>query len=166
MVFNVAQLLKGLVGDHRHYAIDEVTEDGYPVNGEVTLLRTNRSILAKGKLQTSVHCTCGRCLEDFDLPLKLEIEEEYFPATDVLTGGPSAIIEDQEGFLIGEDHMLDLSEAVRQAIVLAQPITTNCRPECAGLCHRCGQNLNYGSCHCAEESGDERWSPLREMFSR
>ncbi len=166
MVFNVAQLLKGLVGDHRHYSIDEITSEGYPVTGEVTLLRTNRSILVKGKLQTSVHCTCGRCLEDFDLPMDLEIEEEYFPAMDVLTGSLTPEIEAADGFVIEEDNTLDLSEAVRQSIVLAQPIKTICQPECAGLCHQCGENLNYGSCHCSEESRDPRWAPLREILSR
>jgi uncharacterized protein len=163
---NVAQQLKSSLGDRRCYFIDEITREGYPVKGEVTLVRTNHSILVTGQFRTVITSTCSRCLEEFEQQLEFKIEEEYFPERDMTTGLPVQVSEDGEGFVIGEDHILDISEAVRQNILLNLPTKPVCQPECAGLCHRCGYNLNYGPCHCSEESSDPRWSPLREIFSR
>ena len=164
MRINVAQQLKGFLGSSRSYTIDEITEEGYPIKAQVKLVRTNRSILVTGQLKTIVNSTCSRCLKEFEQPMELKIEEEYFPARDMLTGMPTPMIEDMDGFVIGEDHILDLSEAVRQNILLNLSTKPVCRPECAGLCNRCGHNLNQGACHCPEESFDPRWSPLREML--
>lgn len=41
---------------------------------------------------------------------------------------------------------MDLTDEVRQAIVLAQPMKTCCRPDCRGLCPVCRQNRNQTDC--------------------
>ncbi|MFC1944633.1 DUF177 domain-containing protein [Chloroflexota bacterium] len=162
MRINVAQLLKEPVGQLRIYAIDEDSPEGSPLQGEVKLLRTDRGVLASGRLETTVTNTCSRCLEAFKSQLSLEIEEEYFPVTSVLSGAPLALPEDAAGaFVIGEDHILDLGEAVRQQTLLAQPMKPVCKHDCDGLCQSCGRNLNYGHCHCGELARPE--SPLSRL---
>ena len=165
MKVNVAQQLKSPLGDIRYYSIDETTGEGLPIQGEAKLVRTNRSILVTGRFRTVIKSTCSRCLEEFECPLEFEIEEEYFPTRDIISGLPTPLAEDVDGFIIGEDHVLDLSEAVRQNILLNLPTKPVCQPKCAGLCHKCGYNLNYGPCHCPEEQFDLRWSPLRTLIS-
>jgi len=39
-----------------------------------------------------------------------------------------------------------------------------CRPDCAGLCPECGQNLNEGVCDCARDTIDPRLAVLRSML--
>lgn len=47
---------------------------------------------------------------------------------------------------------MDLTEAVRESIVLAQPMKILCRPDCKGLCVVCRKNLNLADCgHKAPE---------------
>lgn len=41
---------------------------------------------------------------------------------------------------------LDVSDDVRQAIALAQPMKTLCKPDCKGLCQVCRKNLNTTDC--------------------
>ncbi len=162
MRINVAQQLKDSLGDTRYYSIDEITREGFQLQGELKLIRTDRSILVVGRFGTVVSCACGRCLETFECPLEFGIEEEYFPAGDMRT---SPVAEDVDGFVIGGDHILDISEAVRQNILIELPSMPLCQVECRGLCHKCGHNLNYGPCHCVGEQGDSHWTPLRVLLS-
>ncbi|MFC1967771.1 DUF177 domain-containing protein [Chloroflexota bacterium] len=154
MQFNVAQQLKSSIGSSRSYRIDEsidLADEGRDVcllQGGVDLLRTDRGILAKGNFETGVRLVCSRCLGLFQCPLRLTIEEEYFPSIDVVSGIRLPPPEEACAFTIDGNHILDLSEATRQYILLATPLKPLCRPDCAGLCSYCGHNLNQGSCGC------------------
>ena len=56
---------------------------------------------------------------------------------------------------------LDLAEAVREEMILAQSPFAVCAPECKGLCPHCGVNRNKDSCQCSQEEMDPRWEALR-----
>jgi uncharacterized protein len=153
MQVNVAQLLKGNIGSVRDYDVDEVIDvtgsgNGSPVKGKLSFTRTDRSILVKGLVDSEVELTCSRCLNQFNCPLKLNIEEEYFPTTDVNSGASLPASGDPDHFTIDERHVLDLTEALRQCALLAIPMKPLCREDCAGLCPTCGRNLNLGPCNC------------------
>jgi len=38
-----------------------------------------------------------------------------------------------------------------------------CREDCAGLCSRCGYNLNQGPCNCLAQEIDPRWSEVSKI---
>jgi len=160
MRINVAQQLKEPIGQVRRYQISEINDQDLPIEGEVQLLRTNRSILVTARLKTTVKCICSRCLEEFEYPLTMGIEEEYFPTTDMISGLSLSLPEGTEGFVIDESHVLDLSEAIRQHTLLALPMKPICENVCAGLCPDCGQNLNYGPCNCTGMTVSSPWAQL------
>ncbi|MFC1892667.1 DUF177 domain-containing protein [Chloroflexota bacterium] len=167
---NVAQLLKEPIGSTRNYEVNgvvDVAASGVDstVQGEVSLVRTDRGILVKGTLNTEVEVICGRCLSLFRYPLMLNIQEEYFPTVDVVSGTSVALPDEPGSFAIDEYHMLDLTEAVRQYALLAIPIKPLCRQGCTGLCPTCGHNLNLQSCGCSSEQVDPRWAVLTELAS-
>ncbi len=161
MRINVAQQLKQPIGQVRRYQISEINDQDLPIEGEVQLLRTNRSILVTARLKTTVKCICSRCLEEFEYPLTLDIEEEYFPTADTTSGLSLSLPEGAEGFVIDESHVLDLSEAIRQHTLLALPMKPICEDDCAGLCPDCGHNLNYGPCHCTGRTVSSPWAQLQ-----
>jgi len=168
MQINVSQLLKESIGAKRNYQVAEIVDSaGSPgmVEGEVRLLRTDRGILARGRLNTEVEVTCSRCLSLFRCPVAINIEEEYFPTTDVVSGARLSLPEESCSFTIDEHHILDLSEAIRQYALLSIPMKPLCREDCAGLCPHCGHNLNLGSCHCLSEATDPRWFQLGKLVN-
>lgn len=63
-----------------------------------------------------------------------------------------------------DGEAIDLSELVRQLLVLNLPARSLCRPDCRGLCAQCGADLNHGECRCAREEIDPRLAPLRELL--
>ncbi len=168
MEINVSQLLKEPTGSSRNYEVSEiidVTGDGSDrqVEGEVSLVRTQRGILVSAKLRTEVGLTCSRCLSSFNHPVTLKFEEEYLPTIDVVSGVPLPAPE-RGTFSIDEHHVLDLAEAIRQYALLAVPMKPLCRQGCAGLCQSCGQNLNRGACGCPARVIDPRWSELTRLL--
>ena len=170
MQINVSQQLKASVGSIRNYEVNEVVDvagdgNGRMVQGEVELLRTHRGILVKGVLHTEAEVTCSRCLNLFGCPLTLNIEEEYLPTVDVVSGALLSLSEEPGCFTIDERHILDLTEAIRQYVLLAIPMKPLCREDCAGLCLHCGRNLNLGPCNCIPQGTEPYWSELSELVS-
>ncbi len=168
MQINVSQLLKEPIGSSRKYKIDDninVVEDkrDSAVSGDVSLLRTHRGVLVRGKLYTELELACSRCLSAFNCPLDISLEEEYIQTVDVNSGLPLQPSDEPGLFAIDEHHVIDLSEAIRQYVLLAIPMKPLCREGCAGICPECGRNLNQGPCGCLVQTADPRWSKLMNL---
>jgi uncharacterized protein len=58
---------------------------------------------------------------------------------------------------------LDLTEPLREHVLLAVPRYVLCGEDCRGLCPRCGTNWNTAECQCAVHGEDDRWAPLRRL---
>jgi DUF177 domain-containing protein len=149
LTYNCAGLLRSTPGTARTYPVAgetlEVADDlrlARPIAGQVRLSRTNRSILVRADLSTALEGRCGRCLRPVSSPIAIHLEEEALPSIDIETGLASDLHEEQDVLRLDEHHELDLSEPVREAIALAEPIAPLCRPDCAGLCPECGLDLN------------------------
>jgi uncharacterized protein len=167
--FNVATLLREPVGATRSYAIDDdvpMQENGRirkeRVSGEAELLRTKDGVLVEARLRAHRHERCARCLRELELELPLEIEEEFYPIADIETGA-RVVAPDSGAFRIDDHHILDLDDAIRQYATMSSPMQPLCRPDCKGLCPRCGRDWNEGPCDCHPEP-DERWTALGQLL--
>ena len=160
MQINVAQLLKEPVGAKRSYKIDELAGENEEnqVTGEINLIRTNRGVLVMGTLATVITGPCSRCLGTAKIPVTFSMEDEYFPVIDINSG--LHITASPDEFRISENHVLDLTEAIRQYIIMATPTKILCKPDCQGLCPVCGQELAKGDCGHSNTSYDHRWDKL------
>ena len=170
MELNVSQLLMEPSGSSREYRIDEWRElaEGFGasrVRGVVSLLRTNKSVWASAALRSDLAAECARCLAPCVHPMRIQVEAEYIPALNPLTGARTPPTEADDGgdtFRIDESHTLDLTRAVREYALMAEPMKPLCRPDCSGLCADCGANLNLSDCGC-DSPIDPRWGPLLAM---
>jgi len=123
------------------------------LRGSVRLSRNSRGIFVQSSLEAAVIGECVRCLELTHVPVRFELEELFaYP--------PSA----EEPYSVEETGILDLGPLVREEAILAVPMVVLCRPDCAGLCPECGQNLNDGVCDCAQNTIDPRLAVLRSML--
>jgi uncharacterized protein len=120
------------------------------LKGSLRLSRNSRGILVQGKLETDVLTDCARCLAPVFVPVLFDIEElfSYPPSTSTV-------------YSVEETGFLDLAPLVREEAILAVPMGVLCRPDCAGLCAQCGQNLNEGQCDCQRDTVDPRLAILR-----
>jgi uncharacterized protein len=171
MIYNVAGLLKAHSGETRTEAFNAWPELGEPdvrllapLAGTLKLTRDFNGILVHGRLQTRLAVPCSRCLAPAESDVDVELAEHFRPMV-FLPGGPP--IEPDEDLdpatEIDELHQVDLTEVLRQAVLLAVPMHPLCRPDCRGLCVQCGQDLNEGPCGCEPEA-DARWQALRMLL--
>lgn len=172
LAFNVAQLLKEGVGASRQRAlsghlsqIDELNPGPVGVNGDVTLVRTPSGVLVIGRAEMVLQVACRRCLEPVTRNVSLDIEEEFVPSIDVVTGRPVPVDADTTPELvIDERHTLDLTEALWQYAVAETMRPVYCSSDCKGLCPQCGANLNLGPCGCDAEQIDPRLALLAQLL--
>lgn len=171
MQFNVAQLMKEHAGAARKQTVeipaselDDETAAIDNLTGGVRLLRTVEGVLVTGRLSTRVELACDRCLSAFAQSIQFELEDEFKPSIDIVSGASLPFDPDDRDNLIDDHHILDITEVVRQRLLLNLPAHPLCRPDCRGLCPTCGQNLNEGACHCHAEGGDPRWAALRDLL--
>ena len=103
-----------------------------------------RELLVRGTLEQDFDAVCSRCGGDFDF---------------------TATVPDFTVSIETDEHTeyADLTDEVRQSIILALPTYPVCRPECLGVCPSCGKNLNEGSCGCKREETDDRWGALEGL---
>ena len=141
--------------EERVVAGDLVLHD---LRGTVSLLRTDRGLLATMDATAKLEESCSRCLAGVLAAVEVHFQEEYVPLVDADTGARIYRAEDDEAFSIDLEFWLDLREGLRQYILMSEPRPL-CREDCAGLCARCGADLNAGPCECQPET-DERWDAL------
>lgn len=122
-----------------------------PIELDLRLESVVEGVLVTGVATASVRGECGRCLDPVEQRLDIDIQELYLY--------PDAEPDDTEASrLAGE--LLDLEPLVRDEVVLDLPFMPLCRPDCAGLCPMCGQNLNRDPEHSHDDLIDPRWDGL------
>jgi len=136
-----------------------------PVEVSVKVTRMHDDVLAEGSAHTRAHLQCGRCLGDADLELTGQFQGLYVPEGGAYTkraGRRDYEWGDQRvNFYV--DFTVDLTDEIRDSLLLEVPMKPLCRPECAGLCTRCGANLNQGPCGCEPDAGEDPFAPLRDL---
>jgi len=134
----------------------------YPVTEPVVAVGTVRNtadvLMMKGTITTCLHGVCDRCAGEFtrevEIPLDVVLVEELSNEEN----------EDEWVFPLEADAA-DLDDIVRTVFVLNMDSKLLCKPDCKGLCCRCGKNLNEGPCTCQKEP-DPRFAALRQLLDK
>jgi uncharacterized protein len=168
MLFNVSGLMQEGIGATRTHEVEGVlrTDGREPeqVSGNVEMLRTKDGILVRSHLNLVEPEICSRCLQPLQETLSIEFEEEFLATVDVQSGRPLDERPDDDAFVVDQNHMLDLTEAVRQYREASAEMQPLCREDCKGLCPNCGQDLNSGECTCNAAPIDTRWADLAGLL--
>jgi uncharacterized protein len=122
-----------------------------PIQIDVLLESVVEGILVSGPLSGVVEYQCARCLKPFSGEFRVEV-------TEIFARDP---VPDGDEYSLGQGS-LDLEPMVRDSVLLALPFSPLCRPDCLGLCERCGGDRNVGECSCPP-AVDPRWEPLGRL---
>jgi len=119
----------------------------------------------KGSINAPVEVDCTRCLtpisRELDIVFDVDfVDKELFPDNKE-THLESADLDTD----VIEGNELDLSQVVREQILLNIPEQVLCRDDCRGICPTCGKDLNEGDCNCGEKEIDPRWAALKDFKS-
>ena len=124
-------------------------------------------VCLRARIRGVVEAPCDRCLEDFSLAVDRRFETYLVPARKASGQGKEAEISSEEiDEVFYSDPRISIADMVNEQIILELPAKLLCKPDCAGLCPGCGENLNQGKCSCAGNGQDPRLALLREMKKR
>jgi uncharacterized protein len=121
-----------------------------PVRLDVTRMASGWSL--RLRFTGAIAGACMRCLEPALQSVDVDAREVDQPGGGEELSSPYVA-----------DEELDLRAWAHDAFALALPGQITCREECAGLCPRCGENLNEHPDHAHEPEVDPRWAKLAEL---
>jgi uncharacterized protein len=96
-----------------------------PFSVQAVATKADQELVVWVHIHCPLRCSCARCLEEFEATVRSRATFSY-------TVQPTDVV--------------DITDDVRQEIILGYPAIPLCGPDCRGLCRVCGQNLNRASC--------------------
>jgi len=131
------------------------------MNLRLTIHKVNEDYYCQGHITVPVEEECARCLimfparlyGDLDFVVKAEENKGTAPAE-----GEEVI------YTKTAEPVVDLTDLIRETLILSLPMKPLCDVECKGLCPDCGANLNEETCECKHEESDERWEGLKDLL--
>lgn len=108
-----------------------------------------------GTLEYSICFQCDRCLSDVNKDFKVKYTASFYLEGD----------EEIEGYYSYNNNLVDLTESVEQEILLNLPTRVLCKPDCKGICPKCGINLNESSCDCVQSDSSTTIIAKNNPFS-
>jgi uncharacterized protein len=132
--------------------------EGADLTLDLRMESVSEGVLVSGTVSAPVAGECGRCLRPVSDSVVVTIQELYayeHSATDETTD------EDEVGRLQGD--LVDLEPVLRDAVVLALPVTPLCRDDCPGLCPDCGVHWDELPAGHSHGQIDPRWAALTQL---
>ena len=134
-----------------------------PIDGEVRIWRSGKSILLKGTVHTVLQLRCGRCLKEFTHPLRSTIDLTLFPTQDISSDEDTELDKEDMEVNFFEGGEIHLSEIACEQVFLEIPFQPLCHEDCKGLCPICGKDRNITTCDCPTEGLESGFSVLRNL---
>jgi uncharacterized protein len=134
--------------------------EGTEIELDLRLEAVMEGVLVSGTARASLAGECARCLDPVTSSIEVEFQELYVYSD--TRSGESA--DDDERRLEGD--LIDLEPVVRDAMVLALPLSPLCRDDCPGLCTDCGVRLADAGPDHHHDAVDPRWAALQGMLDQ
>ena len=120
--------------------------------------RSEHNIVVTSEATASIESVCESCLKNYT--------DQFEDTYTILYTTEKEALEDDEMVqnLSTGTNQIDLTEGLRESILLALPMRFKCTEGCKGLCARCGANLDAEPCECKDAQADPRWEGLRKLL--
>lgn len=130
---------------------------------EGELFRDGARSHLRGIVTAHVELQCTRCGEPLTKQLEIPFEDVFVDASEEPSEDEHEIGGEALDEQLVESSEIDLTEIVREQILLDLPEQVFCKEDCRGLCAECGANLNEKDCDCGEKDIDPRWAALKNL---
>lgn len=168
LIFDVSPLLDATTGTNERFSFEGPPEfEGIPakssVKGKVEIMRIDEGVNARAEdIELKVEFKCSKCLKKFSQTVTVPVANRIF-----LLEPPKKIEDPNELFLIDKKkRKIDLTEGLRQEIILHFPLIPVCSMGCKGICAVCGSDKNKKDCRCQPEDTETHkpLSALKDLF--
>lgn len=165
LTFDVSKLLSKPTGTREKYTVEakiklEDLNLKSDLKTSVEVMRVDEGFNARlVDMEIEVEVPCDRCLKLYAQPIHISsVDRTYFLEK------PLQYDDVNDLFLVDKKHLtINISEMLRQEIILHFPTNLVCSSGCKGLCKICGKDKNKSKCKCKEEKIDEGYKPLSKL---
>lgn len=130
-------------------------------NANVVLNKFDDQIILEASTTAGANFICDRCGTEFIQSVISKYKMIY-----LLRSIEDAEEEINITYLSPDTHIIDLSNDVRDYMILSLPMKRLCKEDCKGLCVKCGSDLNEKQCECEDSEFDDRWKVLTELKNK
>jgi len=127
---------------------------------------TIADVRLRGQFAGAFEVPCARCVEPVEVPLAAEFDLIFRPVGADSDAPERSITAPETEIGYYQKDSLLLEDVLREQVLLSLPVRTLCKPDCKGLCPRCGVNRNSQPCQCEESASDPRWEALSGLRGR
>jgi uncharacterized protein len=106
--------------------------------------RVSDELVVRGTLDVGAELQCARCSQFFSTTVGVSDFLRAYPAPE------------------GTDEV-DITDDLREEILLHIPVFPVCSDDCKGICPQCGADLNKGPCECKADEGPNPFSALDQL---
>jgi len=153
---------------------DEAEQEGnLATSGRAEVIHEHRGpkdivadIRLRGHYTGKFQVPCARCVEPVDISLESDFDLLFRPIGADAGGAERSITAPETEIGYYQKDSLLLEDVLREQVLLSLPVRTLCKPDCKGLCPRCGQNRNSQQCSCDVGPSDPRWEALAGLRGR
>ncbi len=135
-----------------------------PISAHLVIERIGEEVTVNGDITGVVNLQCSRCLIDFQKEVSLSVDLIYHPLKEVSSEEAYEIPRDETDIGFYRNDELDISEMVKEQVLLNLPMKPLCDEQCKGLCPMCGADLNLQPCDCSREDIDPRLAKLKKLL--
>jgi len=137
--------------------------DVQKATADVGIQQSGDEFFCQAEITALATLECARCLTPFTA--QLQSRADFIVCSEATYEARRAEAADDEDYVFyrGESYEADISDIVRQAIILAVPMMPLCKEDCKGLCPICKVNRNEQQCDCKNDDIDERWAALKDL---
>ena len=158
MIFDIDKIIQGGLEFNLNLTNDQIHIDhsacdlNNQVNINAKLDRINKDVYLSGCVKAELQLICSRCLGRSIFFVNAKLFTHFVPKEFIETPYTEREIqkEDLETEYYSENQ-INISNSVRDAILLDLPMVGLCKDSCLGLCDLCGKDLNNGPCNCSRE---------------
>ena len=144
----------------------DIGPDGLDVAGEISEevlgCQPEDPVRCTGPIHCEVHCQIVDTELLVDGTLSAPLEMRCRRCDGIFAGKVKNLAYHYDESLDPMPESVDLTDDIRESMLLAFPSYPVCRESCKGLCAQCGTNLNVGTCDC-KPPADMRWGALDRL---
>ncbi|GMU93368.1 MAG: hypothetical protein AMXMBFR4_24260 [Candidatus Hydrogenedentota bacterium] len=143
-----------------------------PVSITGSLSHSGDEYLFFGRVSGTFIGRCDRCLEPAEVPFDVEVAWTFVsgaaphPLEQLVDSEQDEL--DEQMAIPFDGQVIDLLPTAWEEVVLATPLKFLCKEDCAGLCPKCGADLNQGPCRCSSvdegKLGSKGLAGLADLF--
>ncbi|MCH5250369.1 MAG: DUF177 domain-containing protein [Lachnospiraceae bacterium] len=129
-----------------------------PIGFTFTNIGRNKALIeCEAELVFSM--SCDRCLKPVENRMILHFSRSVASADEETLSDE----DDDRSFMDGDQLVVE--DLLNNEIMINWPMKVLCKPDCKGICPKCGKDLNTGDCGCDTFVPDPRMAKIKDIFN-